>query len=176
MGVGLLIGSDATQPTMDPPAGGNVVPSRWPRQLQPAASRLPSDEQLNAVSVPVAVTEQPPESGGSPSPFPATTTTSTSTSKAAGGAVNDTRSSSSSRPVNAMKKTNPLNVVTLYKVNWEAFDSCDVTTGLRVGQVKSEDAAMLGTITLPSSLLSIDDNYFLGNETPLPLSSFRNLK
>ena len=63
-----------------------------------------------------------------------------------------------------LKKTNLVNMVTLYKVNWEAFDSCDISSGQRVGQVKSQDASLLGSITLPPSLLAIEDNYFLGKQ------------
>ena len=55
------------------------------------------------------------------------------------------------------------NIVTLYKVNGEAFESCDITGGQRIGQVKSQDAeSHTGVITLQPGLLSISDNYFLG--------------
>ena len=45
-----------------------------------------------------------------------------------------------------------------------AFESCDISGGQRIGQVKpGEDAdSHTGVITLPPALLSIDDNYFLG--------------
>lgn len=43
-----------------------------------------------------------------------------------------------------------------------AFDSCDINGAQRVGQVKVQDGSRSGVITLPPSLLSIDDNYFLG--------------
>jgi len=55
-----------------------------------------------------------------------------------------------------------VSIVTLYKVNSVAFDSCDINGAQRVGQVKSQDGSRSGIITLPPSLLSIDDNYFLG--------------
>lgn len=55
------------------------------------------------------------------------------------------------------------NIVTLYKVNGEAFESCDITNGQRIGQVKSQDPeSHTGIITLPPGLLSIADNFFLG--------------
>ena len=83
-----------------------------------------------------------------------------------------------SRP--PLKKTNLVNMVTLYKVNWEAFDSCDISSGQRVGQVKSQDASLLGSITLPPSLLAIEDNYFLGKQrrqsVVLPLTHLNNFK
>lgn len=55
------------------------------------------------------------------------------------------------------------NIVTLYKVNGEAFESCDITGGQRIGQVKSQDPeSHTGVITIAPALLSIADNYFLG--------------
>lgn len=57
------------------------------------------------------------------------------------------------------------NIVTLYKVNGEAaFESCDISGGQRIGQVKpgQDPESHTGVITLPPALLSIDDNYFLG--------------
>jgi hypothetical protein len=55
------------------------------------------------------------------------------------------------------------NIVTLYKVNGEAFESCDISKGQRIGQVKSQDPeSHTGIITLPPGLLSIADNFFLG--------------
>lgn len=55
------------------------------------------------------------------------------------------------------------NIVTLYKVNGDAFESCDITGGQRIGQVKSQDAeSHTGVITIAPALLSIADNYFLG--------------
>ena len=54
-------------------------------------------------------------------------------------------------------------IVTLYKVNSEAFESCDIGGGQRVGQVKIQDPqSHTGSLVLPPSLLSIDDNFFLG--------------
>jgi hypothetical protein len=59
------------------------------------------------------------------------------------------------------------NIVTLYKVNGEAFESCDITNGQRIGQVKSQDPeSHTGIITLPPGLLSIADNFFLGKLVP----------
>lgn len=56
------------------------------------------------------------------------------------------------------------NIVTLYKVNGEAFESCDIANSQRIGQVKSQDPeSHTGVITLPPGLLSIADNFFLGN-------------
>lgn len=62
------------------------------------------------------------------------------------------------------------NIVTLYKVNdLESFESCDIGGGQRIGQVKStsgqqqdNSGSSTGVITLPPTLLSIEDNYFLG--------------
>ncbi|KAK4008624.1 hypothetical protein OUZ56_013758 [Daphnia magna] len=55
------------------------------------------------------------------------------------------------------------NIVTLYKVNGEAFESCDIANSQRIGQVKSQDPeSHTGVITLPPGLLSIADNFFLG--------------
>ena len=55
-----------------------------------------------------------------------------------------------------------VNMVTLYKVNRTAFDSCDISGGMRIGQVKSGDASAAASITLSSTLFSAGDNYLLG--------------
>lgn len=55
------------------------------------------------------------------------------------------------------------NIVTLYKVNGDAFESCDIAGSQRIGQVKSQDPeSHTGVITIAPGLLSIADNYFLG--------------
>lgn len=145
---------------------GSVLLKRFPRQavssswpsMQPATTQLPI-QKSNVVAERIRLMARQAES--QPKKMATSTTPLANNKTTSASAVASAAASAASGVVVVVQAVS--NIVTLYKVNGEAFESCDITGGQRIGQVKSQDPeSHTGVITIAPALLSIADNYFLG--------------
>ena len=139
-------------------ASGEVLLKRYPRQavsvsipVGTVSTPLPI-QKSNVVAERIRLMAQQEAQQAKKTVLPATTTP----------AEVATTVPPTTPPTTTASLTGP-HIVTLYKVDSDAFESCDIGGGQRVGQVKIQDPqSHTGSITLPPSLLAIEDNYFLG--------------